>query len=155
MLQEQLDAATYLSRSADPDAKPCVLGDTWCWNDSWTFTAPGIPGVSFWSQADDYSVEYKTPISHPHHDTKTLIDRTSRCEDRLPADRGPSRRRGAHVALITARITLHDIVAKEFKELLTNKENHIKILVSLKWWFSMRSEVRQTENHSFLYSPLR
>ncbi len=33
--------------------------------------------------------------------------------------------------MITARIKLDDIVEKGFKELLANRERHIKILVSL------------------------
>ena len=75
MLEDQLtradDAGLVLTRNA---TEPVVIGDPWCWNDQWTFTAAGVPSVSFWSQDNDYSGIYKTTIYHTQYDTKALID---------------------------------------------------------------------------------
>ena len=56
------------------DTAPAVIGQPWCWNDQWTFTAAGVPSVSFWSQDNDYSGAYKTTIYHTQYDTASLIN---------------------------------------------------------------------------------
>ena len=73
MLNDQLAASTdlTLTRNSTP---PTVIGQPWCWNDQWTFTAAGVPSVSFWSQDNDYSGVYKTTIYHTQYDTPALIN---------------------------------------------------------------------------------
>ncbi len=53
-----------------------VIGVPWCWNDQWTFSAAGVPSISFWSQGGDYSGMYKKDIYHTQFDTPALIDWT-------------------------------------------------------------------------------
>ena len=73
MIDAQLAAATDLTLTKnDTDAQ--VIGDPWCWNDQWTFTAAGVPSVSFWSQDNDYSGQYKLTTYHTQYDTPALID---------------------------------------------------------------------------------
>ena len=73
MLEDQLAASDdlVLTRNANT---PSVIGQPWCWNDQWTFTAAGVPSVSFWSQDSDYSGAYKTTIYHTQYDTASLIN---------------------------------------------------------------------------------
>lgn len=77
MLEDQLAvAATRGLQLTKNDTDPAVIGDPWCWNDQWTFSAAGVPSVSFWSQDNDYSGVYKTTIYHTQYDTPSLIDWT-------------------------------------------------------------------------------
>ena len=46
MLNERLAASTDLTLTRNATA-PAVIGQPWCWNDQWTFTAAGVPSVSF------------------------------------------------------------------------------------------------------------
>ena len=73
MLNAQLAASTDLTLTRDGTA-PSVIGTPWCWNDQWTFTAAGVPSVSFWSQDNDYTGTYKNTIYHTQYDTPSLID---------------------------------------------------------------------------------
>lgn len=73
LLNEQLAASTDLTLTRNA-TDPSVIGQPWCWNDQWTFTAAGVPSVSFWSQDNDYSGEYKNTIYHTQYDTPALID---------------------------------------------------------------------------------
>ena len=73
MLNERLAASTDLTLTRNATA-PAVIGQPWCWNDQWTFTAAGVPSVSFWSQDNDYSGVYKTTIYHTQYDTASLIN---------------------------------------------------------------------------------
>ena len=73
MLEEQIAASDDLMLTRN-ETKPSVIGQPWCWNDQWTFTAAGVPSVSFWSQDNDYSGAYKTTIYHTQYDTTSLIN---------------------------------------------------------------------------------
>jgi len=73
MLEEQIAASDDLMLTRNSTA-PAVIGEPWCWNDQWTFTAAGVPSVSFWSQDNDYSGVYKTTIYHTQYDTTALIN---------------------------------------------------------------------------------
>ena len=73
MLDEQLTASGDLVLTRN-GIEPAVIGQPWCWNDQWTFTAAGVPSVSFWSQDGDYSGVYKNTIYHTQYDTPALID---------------------------------------------------------------------------------
>ncbi|NLE23046.1 MAG: M28 family peptidase, partial [Actinobacteria bacterium] len=72
MIEERLDASGDL-RLTRNGTEPSVIGEPWCWNDQWTFTAAGVPSVSFWSQDNDYSGVYKTTTYHTQYDTASLI----------------------------------------------------------------------------------
>jgi hypothetical protein len=72
MLNQQLKASTDLTLTRNA-TDPSVIGQPWCWNDQWTFTAAGVPSVSFWSQDNDYTGEYKTTTYHTQYDTPSLI----------------------------------------------------------------------------------
>ena len=73
MLEDQLAASADLTLTRNA-TQPSVIGQPWCWNDQWTFTAAGVPSVSFWSQDNDYSGDYKTTIYHTQYDTPSLIN---------------------------------------------------------------------------------
>jgi Iap family predicted aminopeptidase len=73
MIEEQLAASSDLMLTRN-ETKPSVIGQPWCWNDQWTFTAAGVPSVSFWSQDNDYSGVYKNTIYHTQYDTASLIN---------------------------------------------------------------------------------
>ena len=75
MLEAELDASSDLVLTRN-DIEPAVIGQPWCWNDQWTFTAAGVPSISFWSQDNAYSGTYKTTIYHTQYDTPALIDWT-------------------------------------------------------------------------------
>jgi Iap family predicted aminopeptidase len=72
MVDDQIAASgdLMLTRNGTPAA---VIGQPWCWNDQWTFTAAGVPSISFWSQDNDYSGVYKNTIYHTQYDTTSLI----------------------------------------------------------------------------------
>jgi hypothetical protein len=73
MLEGQLAASTDLTLTRN-GTKPAVIGQPWCWNDQWTFTAAGVPSVSFWSMDNDYTGVYKTTTYHTQYDTPSLIN---------------------------------------------------------------------------------
>ena len=73
MIEERLAASDDLMLTRN-DTEPSVIGQPWCWNDQWTFTAAGVPSVSFWSQDNDYSGAYKTTIYHTQYDTASLVN---------------------------------------------------------------------------------
>jgi len=54
--------------------KANVTSPVWSWNDQWTFTAAGVPSISFWSQDDSYLGYYKHSIYHTQYDVPALID---------------------------------------------------------------------------------
>ena len=74
MLESQLAASDDLTLTNERHRQPAVIGQPWCWNDQWTFTAAGVPSVCFWSQDNDYSGVFKTTIYHTQYDT-TSADR--------------------------------------------------------------------------------
>ena len=75
MLEDRLAASDDLMLTRN-DTEPAVIGQPWCWNDQWTFSAAGVPSVSFWSQDNDYSGVYKTTTYHTQYDTQSLINWT-------------------------------------------------------------------------------
>jgi Iap family predicted aminopeptidase len=54
--------------------KASVTSPVWSWNDQWTFTAAGVPSISFWSQDDAYAGYYKQSIYHTQYDVPALIN---------------------------------------------------------------------------------
>jgi hypothetical protein len=73
MIQDQIAASDDLTLTHN-STPAGVIGQPWCWNDQWTFTAAGVPSVSFWSQDNDYSGVYKNTIYHTQYDTPALIN---------------------------------------------------------------------------------
>lgn len=74
-LNATLAASSDLTLTKNATA-PAVIGGPWSWNDQWTFSAAGVPSVSFWSQDNDYSGVVKRTMYHTQYDTPSQIDWT-------------------------------------------------------------------------------